>query len=311
VLASSSGNADLAIFDRKGTAKPLGLPPRNYLSPRVSPDGKAVVFGSDDGKEAVVWIYELAGGTAMRRLTFGGRNQHPIWSHDGQWVAFQSDREGDVAVFRQRADGSGAAERLTKPETGVGHVPHAFSPDGAFLLYSVFYPLGAPPTRGPRLWTLSMKDRTTTAFGAEGTSLVEGVFSPDGRWVAYHTRAETGQGSQTFLEPFPPTGAKYLVGAGGQPYWSPKGDQLILNVNARVSSIIPVKTTPSVSFGQPIDLPRTGREERNPATNRRNADSLLDGEHIIGVTSVAEEAVAADEIVVVLNWFDEVRRKMQ
>ena len=42
----------------------------------------------------------------MRQLTFGGKSRHPIWSRDGQWVAFQSDREGDLAIFRQRADGS-------------------------------------------------------------------------------------------------------------------------------------------------------------------------------------------------------------
>ena len=67
---------------------------------------------------AAVWVYELAGGKSMRQLTVGGKSRHPIWSRDGQWVAFQSDREGDLGIFRQRADGSGVAERLTKPEGG-------------------------------------------------------------------------------------------------------------------------------------------------------------------------------------------------
>ena len=52
----------------------------------------------------------------MQRLTFGGSNRYPVWSRDGRWVAFQSDRDGDRAIFRQAADGSGTAERLTKPE---------------------------------------------------------------------------------------------------------------------------------------------------------------------------------------------------
>jgi Tol biopolymer transport system component len=55
----------------------------------------------------------------MRQLTFGGRNRFPIWSADGQHVAFQSDREGDLGIFWQRADGTGAAERLTKPDQGT------------------------------------------------------------------------------------------------------------------------------------------------------------------------------------------------
>ena len=160
-----------------------------------------------------------------------------------------------------------------------------------------------------------MKDRSATAFGVEESGgLVEGTFSPDGRWLAYQARPARAPSMQTFLEPFPRTGAKYLVGAGGHPYWSPKGDQVILNVNAGMSAIVPVKTTPTVTFGQPVDFPRTGRRELSPLTNRRNADSLPDGEHIIGVTigppATATEA-AGEEIIVVLNWFDEVRRKMK
>ena len=54
---------------------------------------------------------------ASRQLTFAGKNRFPIWSTDGQFVTFQSDREGDLALFRQRADGTGNAERITKPDS--------------------------------------------------------------------------------------------------------------------------------------------------------------------------------------------------
>ena len=169
------------------------------------------------------------------------------------------------------------------------------------------------------VWMLSMKDRTATVVVKEhSNSVVEGVFSPDGHWVAYQAREAATGPVQTYLQPFPPTGAKYLVGDGGHPYWSPKGDQLILNVGAGASAIVPVKTTPAVTFGKPIDFPRTGRTERSPTSNRRNADSLPDGEHIIGVTSgptpIVGERIATSttrEIIVVLNWFDEVRRKVR
>ena len=159
-----------------------------------------------------------------------------------------------------------------------------------------------------------MKDRSATAFGVEQSAgLVQGTFSPDGRWVAYQARGAGAPSVQTFLEPFPRTGAKYLVGAGGHPYWSPRGDELILNVNAGVSVIVPVKTTPAVAFGQPVPLSRTGRSESSPMTNQRNADALPDGEHIIGVTMGPQLAtdVRASEIVVVLNWFDDVRQKFR
>ena len=71
----------------------------------------------------------------VRRLTFGGNNRFPIWSGDGLRVAFQSDREGDSAVWWQPADG-GKAERLTTPDRGTSHVPESWSPDGEVLLFS-------------------------------------------------------------------------------------------------------------------------------------------------------------------------------
>ena len=55
--------------------------------------------------------------TALRRLTLTGRNRFPIWSPDGQWLAFQSDRDGASGIYRQRADGTGNAERLTTAES--------------------------------------------------------------------------------------------------------------------------------------------------------------------------------------------------
>jgi Tol biopolymer transport system component len=55
----------------------------------------------------------------MRRLTYGGNNRHPVWSSDSTRVTFQSDREGDLGIFWQLADGTGGVERLTKAETRV------------------------------------------------------------------------------------------------------------------------------------------------------------------------------------------------
>src|SRR4029453_15102825 len=275
VQISTSDDLDLAVFDRKGASRPLNLKPGSYRSPRVSPDGKFVAFEVEDTKEANVWLYELRGRSAMRLLTFGGKSRHPVWSPDSQWLTFQSDREGDLAIFRQRADGSGTAERLTKAAADTIHDPQSWSPDGAVLLFSV--------QRGQEwsLLTLSAKDRQVTPFGdVRSIDLVEGAFSPDGHWVAYQAH-ETASRRQVFLLPFPHTGSKYLVADGGHPYWSPRGDQLILNVGPSRSVIVPVSTTPQVAFGTPVEFPRVRRSEGNPAVSRRNADSMPDGEHIV------------------------------
>ena len=51
-----------------------------------------------------MWTYQLDGTSAMQRLTIKGQSRFPIWSGDGEHIAFQSDREGDLAIFSQRAE---------------------------------------------------------------------------------------------------------------------------------------------------------------------------------------------------------------
>jgi hypothetical protein len=107
----TSGYA-VALADRSGSVTPLKASPGRYVHARLSRDGTRAALDTDDGKEANVWINELTGTNAMKRLTFSGGNRFPVWSPDGQRVAFQSDREGDLAIFAQRIDGTGV-ERLT------------------------------------------------------------------------------------------------------------------------------------------------------------------------------------------------------
>jgi eukaryotic-like serine/threonine-protein kinase len=313
-VAAAAGGQDLALFDRKGGAQALKLPPGTYRAPRVSSDGKIVAFESEDANEVVVALYDLAGTSAMRRLTFGGQNRAPVWSPDGQWIAFQSDREGDQAIFRQRADGSGTAERLTKPEAGVVHTPQSWSPDGAQLLISVL------KDREYTLSTLTLKDRRMSPFGnVRSEQPTEASFSPDGKWVAYQS-ADPGKVRQIFVQPFPATGAKYLVPAGpatngtgiGHPYWNRKGAELIMNAAPTISYSVSFTATPRVEFGPPASFPRLGRVEPNPATGRRGADALPDGEHVIGIGAAGSGSASglAPQFNVVLNWFDEVKQKV-
>ena len=144
------------------------------------------------------------------------------------------------------------------------------------------------------LWVLSVKDKRMTPFGeVKSITQIDASFSPDGRWVAYHTRQTLNPSlNEIFIEPFPSTGIKHLVPqAGGAPYWLP--------------------TTPRVAFGRPAEFSRVGRLEVSPSTSRRNVDAMPDGEHVIGVVSAASvESGIASQITVVLNWFDDVRKRV-
>jgi serine/threonine-protein kinase len=308
---SQGTGTDLALFDRKGGVEPLKLPLGPYTAPRVSPNGNQIAFERDDERETSIWTYILAGGHVPQRLTFGGNNRAPVWSADGAWIVYQSDRDGDRAIFRQRADGTGT-ERLTKPEAGEIHTPQSSSADGAYLLFS------AQKGSQSRLWTMSLQDKKVTAYGDMNAR--EAAFSPDGRWIVYQMPVDGGING-VFLEPFPRTGSRYQVplsGSGGHPFWSAKGDEIIMNTGAGSSTVIAVTTKPSVSFGHPEPFPRVGRSEPPPSTDRRSADMVPDGRHIIGVVIPGDtvmtrgQATIIDvpQIVVLENWFEELKARV-
>ena len=297
VVGASGTQRLLAFIDRKGNAEPLRLPAGQYDVVRVSPDGKRVALGVDDGKEQMVGIYELAGTSAMRRLTFDGKNRFPLWSADGHRVAFQSDRQGDVAIFWQPADG-GTAERLTKPEQGTVHVPESWSPDGKEFLFSA--------TKGSTvsLWTFSLEDRKAAPFDTVQSSLpINATFSPDGRWVAYQS-TETGT-MQVFVRPVPP-GARYQISkttsASIYPLWSPDGKNLFFIPGPSRFAVVSITTRPGFAVTDAVAVPRGGFVAGGPTTVR-TYDVAHDG-RIVGLVPVEQMssgALRGERINVVLT----------
>jgi Tol biopolymer transport system component len=243
----------------------------------------------------------------MRRLTFGGRNRYPIWTADSSRVAFTSDREGDAAIFWQRADGTGTAERLTKPDAGTSHVANAWSPDGKRFLYAVTKGLDVS------LWTFSIGDKKATPFGVQSKNPINAVISPDGRWVVYQS-TEAGSG-QLFAQPMPPDGTKYqitkTIGSSHHALWSPDGKTLFYIPGRRQFSMVTITTSPTFSFSNPTPLPRGVFVESGP-TAITNYDLMRDG-RLLGVVAAGRrdpEASRPALIQVVLNWLDEVKQRV-
>jgi Tol biopolymer transport system component len=308
LVSTSANQRGLVRLDRKGGTEPLKLPPGPYEFPRVSPDGKRLAFGTDDGKEAIVWVYDLSGTSAMRRLTFGGKNRFPIWSADGQRVAFSSDREGDHGIFWQRADGTGTAERLTRPERGTSHFPESWAPKGERFLFSTRV------GNDTFLWTFSLQDKKAEPFGAVRMAgenyLTKAMFSPDGRWVAYSLR-ESGV-EKLYVQPFPATGAKYQISSTGQsPVWSPDGSRLFYVAGEQLV-VVSVTVQPTFTFGNPVTVPGGGLRFFSGLVVPRQFDIGLDGGIIGVVDSVrAPSAVTVvPRIEVVLNWFEELKARV-
>ena len=243
-----------------------------------------MAYETDDGKEAAIWTYDLSGEHAPNRLTQTGANRYPIWSADGEWVAFQSDREGDLGIWRQRADGTGTAERLTKPEKGAAHIPDSWSPDNQRFLFT--------EVKGntSSVWTYSLQDKKSTVYAeAPQSRLGMSVFSPDGHWVAYQAGDE--RGVQIHVQPFPPSATNYQLSKDGSgnhtPLWSADEKELFWIPGQTRLVGVSVTTQPSFTFSTAAQLPRGGFVDSG-TNSVRNYDILPDGKRFIGVVPAGQ-----------------------
>ena len=205
--ATSNALRAFVLADRAGATEPLKLAASVAdVDPGTShQDGTRLAFGTDESREANIWIYPCWHRRLPRRITFKRKESvSPSGPATANVWAFQSDRGRDFYLFWQRADGAGAPERLTALGQGASHVPESWSRDGKHLLFTVAQ--GSTFT----LWTFALDDRKATPFGdVRSNRLIGAVFSPDGRWVAYASAGPSGNGG--YVQPFPATGARYQI----------------------------------------------------------------------------------------------------
>jgi Tol biopolymer transport system component len=287
----------------------------DYVSPRLSPDGTRLVVeaSSDDGID--IWVYELRGDTQIRRLTLEGNNIRPIWAPDGERVTFASDREETPGIYWQPADGTGVPERLTTAEEGTEHWPESWSPDGKVLSFAI--------VRGDEasVWTLSRDNGTKPeVFVDEPGSILRGsAFSPDGKWLVYHSNESAGGragGTGTFevyVQPFPKTGAKYRITQQGGvvPLWSPDGTELFyLSLTSNQLMGIDITTDAAFAFGNERVLGSHGILTAGPGI--RSYDITRDGQRFLMIFPQGEtdSAASAQRINIVLNWFEELKERV-
>jgi serine/threonine-protein kinase len=290
----------LVWVDRDGREEPINAPARAYEQPRLSPDDKHVAVVARD-EELDIWMWDLAGRTALRRFTFGPSVEFaPLWSPDGRRLLFASDRTGTPNVFSQAADGTGPIERLIERSQGV--FPLTISPDGKVLVVQEI-------SATPDLMTLKL-NRERDLQPLVRTSAVEGngALSADGRWLAYDSW-ETGT-VHVYVRPFPDVdAAKWQVstGGGGLPMWARNGEELFyVDPNG---ALIGVRVNPGATWNP--SPPQKVLEPRYflPMGGTRNYDVSADGKRFLMIKS-AEGASASpsQNIIVVQNWFDELKR---
>jgi serine/threonine-protein kinase len=223
---SQSMNAILQWSDREGNRTQIGDSSYLASAAALSPDGTRIAMQIyTEGSGDDIWVYEIDR-AALSRLTFDATDESfPIWSPDGEQIAYAGSTESEMQVFVVRADGSDAPRQITSaPHTP--HIPISWSSDGAYIAVNV-----ESQTTSWDLYTVAIDDDGAEPEVFLATQFEEyfHTFSPDGKWIAYSSD-ETGR-REVYVRSFPRGGGRWQVSidGGDWPTWSPDGSELLFN----------------------------------------------------------------------------------
>ena len=102
--------------------------PKWLRYPAISPDGTQIVFTF----KGDLFKIPTTGGRATQLTFHEAHDFMPVWSKDGNKIAFASDRYGNFDVFVMDADG-GNANRLTYHSND--EMPYSFSADDQYVIF--------------------------------------------------------------------------------------------------------------------------------------------------------------------------------
>ena len=268
--------------------------------PALSPDDRRVAFEGRETENLDIWVHDLSVGTRTRLSSDPSTEILPVWSADGENVAYSSWRTGTTSMYVRRAD-AGAPEKALAEGSLAGRVSD-WSRDGRYILY----------------YTHNLKDNSDIMYfdrtrlkGWQRHVFLQTPswarspkFSPDCRFVAYLSN-ESGR-DELYVTPFPSGGRRWTVSKKGamQPRWSRNGRELFYVEGSTLMSV-PVRTTPEFSAQAPVPLfshPGFG-SWWDP-----NYDVSRDGERILLPEYFTEQG-REQLIHVVQNWIAEFRNR--
>ena len=146
----------------------------------ISPDGKRAVFAA----RGEVFTVPAKEGSA-RNLTNspGVREHHVVWSPNGKWIAYISDRTGEDEIYIAPQDGLGPEQQITSGHTGFMFQP-AWSPDSTKIAWG---------DKDLKLWYVGIKDKKPVEVDrAKFFEIHNYVWSPDSKWLAYDKNLDSG-----------------------------------------------------------------------------------------------------------------------
>jgi tricorn protease len=182
----------------------------------ISPTGKRVLL---DARGDLFSVPAEKGEIRNLTQSAGVREGYAVWSRDGRWIAYLSDRSGEYEVWVRPADGTGEERRVT---TGGNVWRHqlVWSPDSKKLAFG--------DTNGWLHWVDAATGKVTDADRSRRTDIRDYSWSPDSRYLAY-TKPGENQFSAIWVYSLE-DGKTHQLTSGltneAEPVWDPSGHYL-------------------------------------------------------------------------------------
>ncbi len=161
---------------------------RDAVQPNWSPHGDRIAYwGIRGGGQRDIWTVDARGGEPVSVTDDPALDWNPVWSPDGRYLYFASDRGGSMNLWRAPIDERsgkmlGEPEPITTPATYSGYI--SFSRDGRHLAYAQVanqinvQQVSFDPAKG--------KIEAKPVWITQGSRIAtDPDFSPDGAWVAF------------------------------------------------------------------------------------------------------------------------------
>ena len=296
-VAGGGTTESFVRVDRDGREEPLPLPPRDYYSPRLSPDGTRVAVSVvESGGTPALWVYDVVSAAGLR-FTQEAAAMGPVWTPDGERVVFRWNVAGSPDLYWVPVDGSGEIESPTTSDDA--DTPTAVTPDGASVLF-----VRVSDTQR-EIWEVPLEGERSP------TPVLQGEFargnadiSPDGNFLVYRSD-QSGQ-MEIYRQPYPGPGptVPVSIGGGDSVTWSDDGSELFYRVDDRMMA---VEVRPDGTVSTPTGL--FSGEYVSQLGGIRQYHVGPDGRFLmLKASSAATDDQPLTQVVLVQNWFQELRR---
>jgi Tol biopolymer transport system component len=301
VSQSSSTMGRLLWVDRSGRTLSEVAPAGLYRDLALSPDGRRVAISIGDPQRNTedLWVRDLVRGTSSRLTFEPGYEANPVWSPDGERIAYTSNRDGQFLCYIRSANGMGSEQLVAR--TGTEAVtPNDWSHDGSRLILRRF---------GSTNWDILATDpagsKDAEVLLATPFNEQFGRLSPDGRWLIYQSN-ESGR-NEIYLRPADGgTGRWQISVRGGRTaIWRADGREIFyVDLEGQVTAVS-FAAPGSVEIGDPVALFRMPLIESTYVGQRFVASS--DGQRFL----VNTPAITGERprVTVVTNFTAELGRK--